>query len=333
MKNLFRKKIGALSLAIFMTLTLAAPLPVGAEEVSSTDLIQDATELLNSKTVLNKDDFLDLLTSDSVGTMAGITAIYDTIESVDTGVFSQLQYSVPTAVESVQILNCDYEMMKVQMREAGFGESFSLEVDELQSGYSTDITEAFEMVYGDLSSKFNAGTSLPDGWSMAEVMKKAQETRDIYASDIKETKEYMTIRQNINISGAVLQVQDALEKPEIKDSLTLKSLLDAAIGDCEVDGENWLKNNWSNESSQNKYEIMAQYKSNLALGYGRENMDQRIDGMEDVQDLFSSAKGEINTFLSANGRWISNISKPGGSMDGYINYYYAVEKYVFDRLS
>lgn len=315
MKKLFRKRIGSFACAVLFACVSVVPVIARAENNSDKAMVNSAIELLNHKVVLDESAFEKIGENGTLNTLNSVTSIYDTIESWDSSAFSQLQYKVPTDVESVQFLNCEYELMKLQMKENGFGENFSINMQPMEMGYASDITASFENVYGDLSHKYNPNVSLPEGWSMDQIMKDAQAKRDAYSTDIKNTDAYKTIRQNINSNGAVLQTIKTLETPELKSALTLQEMINSAMGDPE--SEDWVKSEWSCLNSENMNKIMAAQVANSTLGYGRGQIDQLITGAEDLQELFTASQGEITAWIDANSAFSTTAYNNIGALYGY----------------
>lgn len=267
-------------LAIILCLCVMACITAPAFAIEPSD--EAVAAILNSmsqKHILTDEEFMAFNLEPGTLSVLDTSAFYDTIDSMDMSAFGQLSYEIPTAISSQNLLTMQYSSMQNDLKDLGFGESFELNVPEINLGYSNDIVSEFEKYYGDLSSKFTGSASLPAGFDMESLMATTQAKRDMYASDIKQTEAYQVVNENISANKAVTQAITTLETPELMSSISLQEMIDQ-----EADG---VKGIWDAKSDEGHRLIQDIYSANVE---GRYN--------EDLQSLFEEAVGDTEAWLA-----------------------------------
>lgn len=286
MKNKFR--FGAYLIAMLLAVSIFAQAPTSVYAAESSQELSDREIADRVLADFSQTDILTLEEMKEIGSFSGqfsaldATAFYETLASMDIEAFTQLKYELPTAVEQTSSLNYQYGMMQAAMESLGYGTHFEFDIPEMQTGYTNDITTAFTDAFGDLSNKYNETTSLPEGWSMKEIMSSAQSKRDEYASDIKTTKEYNIVKSNISNNASVSQAIEVIETPELQSSLSLQTL--AA-----------MKSDWAAKDEANKTKVqqaVTSYMNNSKEGYSVNH--------ERVDEEFTDHTNSIKSWLNAN---------------------------------
>lgn len=321
MKKKFRT-VGALAIALLLTASLAiAPTTVRATEMSDKELANYAIDWLSQSNTLSKDDMKSFGIQGEQISAIDASMFYDSLAAMDIAAFSQLKYELPTNVSETTALNYQYESMKYTMQSLGYGEAFEFNVPEVSTGYASDITTVFAETYGDLSHKFDANTSIPDGWSMSEIMGSAQNKRDQYASDIKNTDEYKAIKSSIGNSKVLVQTQKVIDKPDLKSALSLQTLITDSMGN--IDDGTWIKEEWSAKDGENLYSFLETVTSNATRGN-----EYFSTWAGETQELFTSNKGKISSWLTSvhqSGKFTqayNGLDTNSLNYDGWFEHYY-----------
>lgn len=287
MKKKFR--FGACLIALLLAMSTFAQAPTFAYAAEKTDkeLVDQALTLLTQPGELTPEEMVEIGTPNNQFSAFDATAFYDTLASMDMDAFTQLKYEVPTVVEQTSALNYQYDSMKLMMQDMGYGDTFEFSVPEMNTGYTADITTAFAETYGDLSSKFDSDVSLPEGWTMDEIMSSAQAKRDQYASDIKTTKEYSVVKNSISNNTSVVKATEVIEQPDLQSALSLQTFITDSIG--SVDDGTWIKEEWSMQDSANMDRVLQGVRDNATSAQESWSTDNT-----NIQTAFNGNKNAIN---------------------------------------
>jgi hypothetical protein len=291
MKKTFRFGVCVIAMLLAMSVFPQSPTFAHAAERSNRELVAQAIDWLSNPGQLTTDEIREIGNPNNQASALDATAFYNSLAAIDTAAFTQLKYELPTSVDQTSSLNFQYESMKGMMQGLGYGTNFEFNVPEMNKGYASDITTAFTETYGDLSHKYNGSVSLPEGWTMDDIMSAAQSKRDEYASDIKASKEYNVIKNNIANNTTVVQAIGAIKKPELQSALSIQSFITESIGN--IDDGTWIKEEWSMADSANMDRVLQQTVSNAAT-----SGDLAYSNLQDVEDMFNGNKSTINSWLT-----------------------------------
>jgi len=171
-------------------------------------------------------DFSDITGYRQSNDLLDTRKFYEMLDSIDNDALQKLKWEVPTAVDSIAVLNVEYDQLVFSFKEAGYGTIYQLEIPEFNVGYSESIVEEFHNTFGDLSGKFNLDASLPSGWSMSELMANAAGNRDAL-NDFKNSAMYQNVVGNISIGSVFAQASQTLSMPALESEYSLSSRLNS----------------------------------------------------------------------------------------------------------
>lgn len=279
----FRKKKSLLALLLTSVLVVSAAVPASAEE---TDLnpILDANAILNSAPGYNWDSLANIGTGDGSYTPLDASTFYKAYNAMVAEDQSQLQFYTNAAVNNVAYLNLQYETMVASMKEQGLGSLGELTMPTINAGYSTSITDYFNDIYGDMSDRENLTASLPEGWTVSDLMEQANAKRDEALKEAKENQAYTTVKNTIALENALKQAKDAVSTPEIKSTLELSTML--------KEGSKEMSKEWDAKKDSG-----IKWIQDLATkNEGKVNVSSK----EDMQTLYENSVGETQAWLELN---------------------------------
>lgn len=147
------------------------------------------------------------------------------LSNIDSSIFSQLCWDVPTSVNSVEALNLEYSSLLADFQNKGFGVTTNLDIPEFEFGYSTNITEKFNATFGDLSHLKKGDVSLPEGWTFGEIMQSSEAQRNQYAGKFYETDAYKTIVDSISIGDCFDIAKTEMTMPSLENATDMGARL------------------------------------------------------------------------------------------------------------
>lgn len=277
------RKLAAFFLVIILGIGAAVPAMALTEEEQK-DLISSATGLLDNAPEFNWDEILTLEDVEGMFTPMDTSSFYEACSKIDMDAFGQLQYDTSAAVNNIAVLNMQYGAMHLELEELGYGEMGTFTVPNATPGYSSNITDYFTSVYGDLSDRQNISASMPEGWTMEELMARASEKRDAETKAAKESIAYTTTQNTISLKNSLSFAQQVINTPELKSPLELNNMLKESSSSIEAE--------WSEKEQEGIREIQKIAASN--------DSKITIQSQEDLQALFESNIGETQTWLDMN---------------------------------
>lgn len=277
----------AMIFVLTMSIAIACPFTVFAagNEQSDESLAKEATSMINGQNSITLDNIGEFELNHNFDSAFDTSSFYNAVSCLDETAFGRLSYDIPTSVNCAALLNVEYISLLTEMQNAGWGKVTTLDIPDLISGYAGSITDRFSSIYGDMSDRMELNVSMPDGWTMSEIMAQSSAMRDEMSQDIKNTEIYNTVLSNISTGSVFVSANMTLEKPELKSAVQLNSILNESA--AELDAE------WDQQKIDGIAQIQKEAADNKSFA--------EFTSKQDLQDLFDEACGQTDAWLSLAG--------------------------------
>lgn len=216
---------------LVVTLGFSCVIPaIALTESEQHELINEATDLLSRAPEFNMDKLLTLKDVEGILKPLDVSSYYAALSKVNTDAFSlgKLEFDTNAATTSIEALNVSYASLVANLGELGHGVLGELEIPSSTPGYSSNVVESFNSIYGDLSERENLSVSLPEGWNMTDLMAQASSKRNAEVEKAKESLEYTTTHNTVSLEESLAFAQDVIGTPELKDILELDTMLETS---------------------------------------------------------------------------------------------------------
>lgn len=277
------RKLAACFLVIIIGMTAAIPAMALTEEEQN-ELIANATGLLEQSPEFDWDNILTFEDLEGTWTPMDTSSFYEACSNLDIDAFGKLQFDVNAATNNVQMLNMQYASMLYDLEEMGYGTIGNMEIPAATPGYSSNITDYFSSVYGDLSDRQNISASMPEGWTMQDLMKQASDKRNAEIKSAKESQAFTATQNMISLKNSLSFAQNVISTPALKSPLELNEMLKESSSSVAAE--------WTAKEQAGIAEIQKIAASN--------DSKITIQSQEDLQALFESNIGETQTWLDMN---------------------------------
>lgn len=277
------RKLAAFFLVIILGIGAAIPAMALTEEEQN-ELITNATGLLDQAPEFDWDNIPTLEDFEGTWTPMDTSSFYEACSNLDINAFGKLQFDINAATNNIQMLNMQYASMLYDLEEMGYGTIGDMEIPEATPGYSSNITDYFTSVYGDLSDRQNISASMPEGWTMQDLMKQASDKRDAEVKEAKESQAFTATQNMISLKNSLAFAQDVISTPALKSPLELNEML--------KESSSSVAEEWTAKEQAGIEEIQKIAASN--------DSKITIQSQEDLQALFESNIGETQTWLDMN---------------------------------
>lgn len=187
----------------------------------------------------------------------------------DATAYGKLKYDVPSSELQVSRLNFDYEMLCISMDNMGFGTKYQIEVPEFKAGYASSLTQEFSNTFGDLSSKAVTEMSMPEGWSVSNIMKNASSQREQVVSDYKNSQAYQAMYNSINSNAIFKVANQTMTMPQTSSISSLAGKLSSVGSPYNINGEisnakdNYLYNEYVADSNHGADALSSKFDTTV----------------------------------------------------------------------
>ena len=201
----------------------------------------------------------NILSNDNICYMVDNTVYFNTnklgneLIKVDPELFGKLKWDVPSATNNLGMLNLEYTSMQTQLSEYGYGDTYSLEIPEFKTGYSGSIIEEFNKAFPGAANVKLENATLPEGWSVNDIMSSAVTQRNAILSDYKNSEAYQSVSEIIDTSSIFKTASQTMSMPYLPSVQENAKKLGANISFSSVES---LRNNayqqYKNTSANNR---------------------------------------------------------------------------------
>lgn len=254
--------VAAFMLCSFISVSADTIVPSNEESQQPT---VNWNEIIKDNPSLNTEDFADFT------------------KLLDASAYNQLKYEVPSSVSNVSRLNTEYELLSIKMDDFGYGTIYQIDVPEFKPGYAASITQEFKNTFGDLSGKAVTEMSMPDGWTVSNIMANASAQRETLVSDYKNSQAYNEMYNTINTSQIFKLANQTMTMPKTSSLSSLAGKLSSVNSPYSINGA----------INSAKSDYLSRVNSSTSIG--------------DLSTMYNNGKSNVDI-------WISNNKKTSGEL-------------------